>query len=267
MNRVLDKIAVITGGGSGIGRAASIALGKEGAKVVVTDINAEAGEAVAAEIRRAGHTARALYHDVGDEQSWKTVIDSALSEFGHLDVLVNNAGVGPTKSLLETSLADWHAVLRINLDGVFLGMRAGVEAMRPLPSRPRRGSASIINLSSILGIVGLSEATAYSASKGGVRLMTKSVALECAAKGWDVRVNSIHPGFIATPMVDEAVARFAALGGIDTETQRKAFADLHPLGRLGLAEEIAAAIVFLASDESSFVTGAELAVDGGYTAR
>jgi 3(or 17)beta-hydroxysteroid dehydrogenase len=267
MNRVLDKVAFITGGAAGIGRAAALALAKEGAHVVVADIDLTGAEAVARDIRSAGRRALALQHDAGDELGWKTTIDATMKEFGHLDILVNNAGIGPTKSLLETSLADWHAVLRINLDGVFLGTRAAVEAMRPLPSRPRRSPGSIINLSSILGLVGFSEAAAYSASKGGVRLFSKSVALECAAKGWDVRVNSIHPGFIATPLVAATIKNFAAQAGTDEETQRKAIADLHPLGRLGLAEEIAAAIVYLASDESAFVTGAELAIDGGYTAR
>jgi len=267
MNRVMNKVAIVTGGAAGIGRAAAFALAREGAKVVVADINLEGAEMAAQEIRGAGFAAFAVRHDVCDELSWKALIEATSSEFGHLDVLVNNAGVGTTKPLLETTLADWHAVLRINLDGVFLGTRTGVDAMRPLPSRPRQSPGSIINISSILGMVGLPEAAAYSASKGGVRLLTKSVALECAAKGWNVRVNSIHPGFVATPMIAESVKRFADQAGTDEETQRKAFADLHPLGRMGQAEEIAAAIVFLASDESSFVTGSELVVDGGYTAR
>jgi NAD(P)-dependent dehydrogenase (short-subunit alcohol dehydrogenase family) len=267
MKRVLNKVAVVTGGGAGIGRAAALALGREGAKVVAADIDLQSAESVVREIRAGGFPALAVRHDVGEEKSWRSLIEATTGEFGTLDVLVNNAGVGPTKSLLETTLEDWHAVLRINLDGVFLGTRAGVEAMRPLPSRPRHQSGSIVNISSILGLVGLSEAAAYSASKGAVRLLSKSVALECAAKGWNVRVNSIHPGFIATPMVAEAIKRFATQAGTDLETQHRAFADLHPLGRLGQAEEIAAAILFLASDESSFVTGSELVVDGGYTAR
>jgi 3(or 17)beta-hydroxysteroid dehydrogenase len=258
---------MVTGAGAGIGRAAALALAHEGAQVAATDIDPGAAESVAAEIRNAGGRSLAIRHDAGDEADWRAAIETTLREFGRLDVLVNNAGVGTTQSLLDTSLADWHAVMRINLDGVFLGTRMGVEAMRSVPSRPRRSLGSIINISSVLGLVGMAEAAAYSASKGGVRLLTKSVALECAAKGWDIRVNSIHPGFIWTPMVQEGVRRSAAQAGSDVETQRKGLSDLHPLGRLGTAEEVAAAIVYLASDESGFVTGSELMVDGGYTAR
>lgn len=267
MNRVADKVAIVTGAASGIGRAASLALAREGARVVATDIYRDGAESVAAEIRNAGGRALAIRHDAGDEADWKLAIEATRREFGQLDVLVNNAGVGTSKSLLETSLADWHAVMRVNLDGVFLGTRSGVEAMRSLPSRPRRASGSIINISSMLGLVGMAEAAAYSASKGGVRLLSKSVALECAAKGWDIRVNSIHPGFIWTPMVQQGVIRMAEQSGSDAESQRQALSALHPLGRMGTADEIAAAIVYLASDESAFVTGTELTIDGGYTAR
>ena len=267
MRRTTDKVAIITGAGSGIGRAASLALASEGALVVATDIREDGAELVAVEIRTAGGRALAMRHDTAEEADWNAVVEATLREFGQLDVLVNNAGVGTTKSLLETSLADWHAVMRVNLDGVFLGTRIGVEAMRSLPSRLRRFPGSIINISSILGLVGMAEAAPYSASKGGVRFLTKSVALECAAKGWDIRVNSIHPGFIWTPMVREGVRRSAAQSGSDAETERKALSDLHPLGRLGTADEVAAAIVYLASNESAFVTGAELTIDGGYTAR
>lgn len=267
MNRIPDKVAIVTGAASGIGRAASLALAREGALVVATDIDLEGAESVATEIRGTGGRALAIRHDTGEEADWNEALEATLREFGQLDVLVNNAGVGTTKSLLETSLADWHAVMRVNLDGVFLGTRIAVEAMRSLPSRLRRVSGSIINISSILGLVGLAEAAPYSASKGGVRLLTKSVALECAAKGWDIRVNSIHPGFIWTPMVQQSVRRSAEQAGTDAESERKAISDLHPLGRMGTAEEVAAAIVYLASDESAFVTGAELTIDGGYTAR
>jgi 3(or 17)beta-hydroxysteroid dehydrogenase len=185
MNRLANKVAFVTGASAGIGRAAVLAMAREGAHIVATDIDIEGVESVAAEIRPLGVRALALKHDAGDETDWQAAIDTTLREFGRLDVLVNNAGIGPTRSLLETSLADWHAVMRINLDGVFLGTRMGVEAMRPLPARPRDSLGSIINLSSVLGLVGLPEAAAYSASKGAVRLLTKAVALECAAKGWD----------------------------------------------------------------------------------
>ena len=155
--------------------------------------------------------------------------------------------------------------MRVNLDGVFLGIRMGAEAMRAMPLRPRREPGSIINLSSILGIVGMAETAAYSASKGGVRLLTKSIALECAEKGYEVRINSFHPGFTWTPMVQSAVKRVATVEA-DEEAMRNSLT-LHPLGRTGTADNIAAAIVFLASDESSFMTGTELVIDGGYSAR
>ena len=265
MARVSDKIALVTGAASGIGRAAALALAREGAHVVATDIDREGAEDVANEIRRGNRGAIAVKHDVSLEPDWQAAVDAAVSEFGRVDVLVNNAGVGPSKPLLETSLEDWHAVMRVNLDEV-LGIRIGVEAMRATPSRPRRGPGSIINLSSILGLVGMAETAAYSASKGGVRLLTKSAALECAEKGYEVRINSVHPGFTWTPMVQSAVKRMATAEA-DADAIRDSLTALHPLGRMGTAEDIAAAIVFLASDESAFMTGAELVIDGGYSAR
>jgi 3(or 17)beta-hydroxysteroid dehydrogenase len=266
MARVAEKIALVTGAAEGIGRAAALALAEEGADVVATDIDGEGAESVAREIRAKNRGAIALRHDVADESEWQAAIDATLREFGRLDVLVNNAGIGPSKPLLETSLEDFRAVTRINLDGVFLGVRMGVEAMRATPSRPRRTPGSIINLSSILGLVGMAETAAYSASKGAVRLLTKSAALECAEKGYQVRINSVHPGFTWTPMVQTAVKRMATPEA-DEHAIRQALTNLHPLGRMGTAEDIAAAIVFLASDESQFMTASELVVDGGYSAR
>ena len=266
MARVSDKIAFVTGAAAGIGRAACLALAREGADIVATDIDLKGAETVASEIRALGRRALAVKHDAGAEAEWRSAITAALEEFGRLDILVNNAGVGPSKPLLETSLEDFHAVTRINLDGVFLGIRMGVEAMRATPERPRTQAASIVNLSSILGLVGMAETAAYSASKGGVRLLTKSTALECAEKGYQVRINSVHPGFTWTPMVQTAVKRMATPDA-DEDAIKQALTSLHPLGRMGEADDIAAAIVFLASNESAFVTGAEIVVDGGYTAR
>ncbi len=267
MNRLTNKVAFVTGAASGIGRSAVLAMAREGAHIVATDIDLDGVLSVTQDARAFGVSAIAIRHDVGDEASWAQALAKTAREFGRLDVLLNNAGVGPTKSLLETSLAEWRAVMRINLDGVFIGTRMGVEAMRPLPTRPRTYLGSIINLSSILGLVGMPETAAYSASKGAIRLLTKTVALECAAKGWGIRVNSIHPGFILTPMVEKSIVQLAAQSGIDYETQKNQLAQLHPLGRLGASEDVAFAIVYLASDESSFMTGAELVVDGGYTAQ
>jgi NAD(P)-dependent dehydrogenase (short-subunit alcohol dehydrogenase family) len=246
MGRVAGKVALITGAAAGIGRATALLLAREGARLVITDIDDAGVARVADLVQERGGTALALRQDASSESGWKQAIAATLAAHGQLDVLVNNAGVGDSKPLLETSLEDWHSVLRVNLDGVFLGCRYGIEAMRSTETRKRTRFGSVINLSSILGMVGFPEAAAYSASKGGVRLMTKSLALECAARGWDIRVNSVHPGFIWTPMNQETVAR---------------------LDRMGEADEVAATILFLASDESSFVTGAELVVDGGYTAR
>ena len=267
MGRVEGKVALITGAAAGIGRATALLLARDGARLVVTDIDEAGVQTVAAEVRVAGGTVLALRQDAASEIDWKAAIATTLAAYGQLDVLVNNAGIGASKSLLETSLEDWHSVLRINLDGVFLGCRYGVEAMRSTATRKRASFGSIINLSSILGVVGFPETVAYSASKGGVRLMTKTLALECAAKGWDIRVNSVHPAFIWTPMNKATVARLARQTNTDEAAQRSALDALHPLGRMGEADEVAAAIVFLASDESSFVTGSELIVDGGYTAR
>ncbi|WP_304168398.1 glucose 1-dehydrogenase [Phenylobacterium aquaticum] len=249
--RVAGKVALITGAASGIGAESARRLAREGASLVLTDMAAEAGAALAAEI---GSQALFIAHDVTDEAGWAAVVQTARGRFGRIDVLINSAGVasegGP---LLEISFESWRRILSINLDGTFLGMRAVAPAM------VETGGGSIINLSSILGKVGLPGAPAYCASKGGVLMLTKSSALELAPLG--VRVNSVHPGFIDTPMV--AGALHAAENGNE---MRDMLISRHALGRLGLPREIADGIVFLASDESSFMTGAELVIDGGYTA-
>jgi 3(or 17)beta-hydroxysteroid dehydrogenase len=266
MGRVDGKVAIVTGAGSGIGRAAAMALAREGARVVLTDLAASAAEESAAAIRRHGGEAIALAHDVGEEAQWAAVIAATQSAFGRLDVLVNNAGVAGKGPLAETSAEDWRALMRVNLDGVYFGTRAAMAAMQP-DGGARAGFGSIIMISSILGLVGGVRSAAYSASKGAVRLLAKSVALECAARGLRVRVNSIHPGYIDTPLIAAVLERRAQTDGTDVASLRSDLVALHPLGRLGTPEDIAAGIVFLASDESSFITGAELVIDGGYTAR
>ena len=253
MNRLQGKTALITGAGSGLGLATAQCFAQEGARVVLTDIDHARVQAEAARLSAAGHDAAALAHDVTRESDWDRVIAAA----GALDVLVNNAGVGRLGSIEDASLQDWRAVLEINLDGVFLGTQKAIAAMK------ERGG-SIINVSSIEGIVGEPNLAAYNASKGGVRLLTKSAALHCAAQGYGIRVNSLHPGYIATPMVTGALASLPA------DVAQALQADIVsriPLGRLALAEEIAPALVFMASDESRYMTGAELVIDGGYTAR
>jgi len=249
--RVAGKVALITGAASGLGAESARRLAREGASLVLTDMAAEAGAAVAAEI---GSQALFIAHDVTDEAGWADVVRTARERFGRIDVLVNSAGVasegGP---LLEVSFESWRRILSINLDGTFLGMRAVA------PSMVETGGGSIINLSSILGKVGLPNAPAYCASKGGVLMLTKSTALELAPLG--VRVNSVHPGFIETPMVANALH-----AAENSNEMRDLLISRHALGRLGVPREIADGIVFLASDESSFMTGAELVIDGGYTA-
>jgi len=266
MGRVEGKVAIVTGAGSGIGRAGAVALAREGARVVATDLVLSAAEETVSAIHREGSEARALSHDVGEESQWDTVIEATRKAFGRLDVLVNNAGISGKGSLADTKPEDWRALMRVNLDGVYFGTRAAIAAMVP-EGTEREQFGSIIIISSILGLVGGARSAPYSASKGAVRFFAKSVALECATRGQRVRVNSIHPGYIETPLLSAVMERRAGQDGTDVAAQRSDLVKLHPIGRLGTPEDIAAGIVFLASEESSFITGAELIIDGGYTAR
>lgn len=252
--RVAGKVALVTGAAMGLGAETARRLAREGAAVLLTDRDSVHGEAVAEEILAAGGRAAFLAHDVTIESEWADAVANATQRFGALHVLVNNAGIsGGQLPLMEHSLDDWRRVLSVNLDGVFLGMR------RAGPAIAAAGGGSIINLSSILGKVGLPNAAAYCASKGGVALLSKAAALEWAALG--IRVNSVHPGFIETPMVQTALHQVE-----NGNEMRDQLISAHALGRFGVPREIADAILFLASDESSFMTGAELVVDGGYTA-
>ncbi|HPA39296.1 MAG TPA: glucose 1-dehydrogenase [Phenylobacterium sp.] len=251
--RVEGKVALVTGAGSGLGAESARRLAREGAAVVLTDISADAGQAVADGIADAGGKALFLTQNVADQARWAEVVAETLKAFGRLDVLVNNAGVAGGGPLLETTFEAWRQLMDINLDGVFLGMKAAAPVM------VEAGRGSIINLSSILGKVGSPGAPAYCASKGGVALLSKATALELAPFG--VRVNSVHPGFIETPMVA------GALRDVENANEmRDMIISRHALGRLGVPREIADGIVYLASDESSFMTGSELVIDGGYTA-
>lgn len=252
--RVQGKVALVTGAASGLGAATARRLAEEGAAVLLTDLDVAGGEAVAHAIAEAG--GRAAFHaqDVSREEHWGAVVAEAKRLFGALHVLVNNAGIAQSSQpLLAMSFEDWRRVQAVNLDGVFLGLRhaGGLIAAS--------GGGSVVNLSSVLGKVGLPEASAYCASKGGVALLTMAVALEWAPLG--IRVNSVHPGFIETPMVTNALHAAA-----DGNEKRVQLMMAHALGRFGVPREIADAILFLASDESAFMTGAELVVDGGYTA-
>lgn len=256
MGRVQGKTVIVTGGGLGIGRAMCLLLASEGAKVAVTDILDEAGQEVAQEAQSKGGTARFWHLDVADEAAVQRVFADVSRTFGSVDVLVNNAGItGQDKPTDQLTLEDWRRVMSVNVEGVFLCTRAAVPLMR------QRGSGSIINLSSIYGIVGAPDIPAYHASKGAVRLMTKTDALLYARDG--IRVNSVHPGFIWTPLVED-LARRSPEG---PAAYREHLDNLHPLGHVGSPEDVAYGILYLASDEAKFVTGSELVIDGGYTAR
>ena len=252
--RMNGKVALVTGAAMGLGAETARRLAAEGAAVMLTDRDEAHGETVAEEIVKAGGKAAFLLHDAASESDWENAVAVTSQRFGALHVLVNNAGIsGGTLPLMEHSLEDWRRVMSVNLDGVFLGLR------HTGPAIAASGGGSIINLSSILGKVGLPNAAAYCASKGGVLLLTKAAALEWAPLG--IRVNSVHPGFIETPMVSNAIHQ--AENGNEMRDQ---LISAHALGRFGVPREIADAILFLASDESSFMTGAEMVVDGGYTA-
>jgi NAD(P)-dependent dehydrogenase (short-subunit alcohol dehydrogenase family) len=250
MRRLEGRVALVTGSASGIGRATVERLSAEGAAVVVTDVQDEAGEQAAATIRDAGSDALYVHLDVTDESSWRTAVERVLADRGRLDILVNNAGLGDLAPIEETTLADWERTISIDQTGVFLGMKTCGAALKA------SGHGSVINISSIFGTSGgFGTSPAYHAAKGAVRTLTKNVALHWATEG--VRVNSVHPGFIRTPILDQAKG---------TEIWDAMTAST-PMGRLGEPEEIAAAVAYLASDDASFVTGLELYVDGGYIAR
>lgn len=258
MDRLKDKVALVAGGASGIGRSAALLMAQEGAKIVVADVNDAEGARVVAAIEQMGGKGRFFHLDVRVEEDWIKAVDGAVNAFSRLDVVVNTAGILLGGSVEEATLAEWRELTSVDLDGAFLGLKHGIRGIKKGGGR----GGSIVNISSIAGIVGTPGAAAYSACKGGVRLMTKSAALECALSGTEIRVNSIHPGGIWTPMLQ---ASFEASG--DAEAARKAFELLTPVGHLGEPDDIGWAVVFLASDESKFVTGTELVVDGGWTAQ
>lgn len=255
--RLENKIALVTGGGNGIGEAVSKRFAEEGATVVVSDITLEAAERVAADIVETDGRAVAKRQDVTDEYLWEVLVNDIVAAYGHLDILVNNAGIAIPGNVENTTLEDWRQTQAINLDAVFVGTRATVKVMK------KRGG-SIINISSIEGIIGEPNTAAYNASKGGVRIFTKSAALHCAANDYGIRVNSVHPGFIATSMVADGLA---ALPQAEAKAMLARVTAGIPLKQMGTPVDIANGCVFLASDESAYMTGSELVIDGGYTAR
>ncbi len=256
MGRVSQKVALVTGAASnpGLGRSTAMTLAAEGATVVVTDLDLAGAQATAEAIEAAGGTALALQQDVTSETGWQDTITAIESQFGQLDILVNNAGIAVLMPVSEMSLADWNRQIEVNLTSVFLGCKYGMASME------KSGGGSVINLSSVAGLVGLQRCVAYGAAKGGVRIMSKSLAMEGAEH--NIRCNSVHPGVIWTNMQAQAGGAAAA----ESETPPPAPASI-PLGRMGVPQDIANCILYLASDESNYVTGAEFTVDAGMTAQ
>ncbi|GKT02889.1 glucose 1-dehydrogenase [Furfurilactobacillus sp. WILCCON 0119] len=245
-NRLAGKVAIVTGAAAGIGKAIAEAFVKEGGQVVVTaDHNVDGGQAVASSLGDAGLF---VQQNVAEEADWQKVIDATKEKFGHVDVVVNNAGIGGANGFVEDfSLADWQKVIDINLTGNFLGVKYGMKAMKE-----NGGKGSIINVSSVAGLRGLPTAAPYSASKGGTRLLTKAAALSATQEGLNIRVNSVHPGWVDTAIIPDAM--------------REAVTKTIPMGHMGQPEDIANMCVFLASDESAYATGAEFVLDGGQNA-
>lgn len=255
MGRVDGKVALVTGGAMGIGRSACTLLAREGARVAVTDVQDPEGRQLVKELQAAGATAAYWHLDVSNEDNVRTVMTEVTERLGSITVLVNNAGVaGVNKPTHEITETEWDALMAVNVKGVFFCTKHAIPHMRTA------GGGSIINLSSIYGLVGAPDSPPYHASKGAVRLMSKTDALLYAPDR--IRVNSIHPGFIWTPMVE---GYLRTLG--DVATGRAALDSLHPLGHVGEPDDVGYAILYLASEESKFITGSELVVDGGYTAR
>lgn len=252
--RLEGRVALVTGAARGIGAACARRLAVEGAPVALADLDEAGGAALAAELEGGGAKAMFLTLDVTREADWEAGVAAVIARFGGLDVLVNNAGIAVVEPVQTTSLEDWRKIMAVNADGVFLGTKHAMRAMRK--------GGSIINISSILGITSVEALSAYSATKGAVRLFSKGAALDGAKDGREIRVNSIHPGYIHTEMMEDTCHRdYGSL-----EAGLEALARLHPIGRVGKPEDIANGVLFLASEESSFVTGTELVIDGGYTA-
>ena len=251
MGRLDGKVALISGGARGQGAAEARIFAREGAKVVIGDVLDAEGTRVAAEIAESGGDALFVHLDVTHEEDWRSAIGVATSSFGKLDVLVNNAGIWRRGRVEDTTVEDWDTIMDVNAKGVFLGTKLAIPEMR------KAGGGSIINISSTAGLVGGPRSSAYTASKGAVRLFTKATAVQYAKEG--IRANSIHPGPIDTPMIQQVWQ--------GEEQNREAAIARTPLGRIGTPEDIAYGVLFLASDESSFMTGSELVIDGGSTAQ
>lgn len=256
MNRLLGKSVAVTGGAVGIGRACALRMAEEGARVAILDVLENEGRALETELASSGHDVKFWAADVADERGLKSAIDVAATRFGGLQVMVNNAGIsGSPKPTDQVSEAEWDQVQAVNVKGVFFGTKHAIPHLRAA------GGGSIINLSSIAGLVGVGGIAPYHASKGAVRLMSRNDAITYASE--KIRVNSIHPGYIWTPMVENHLRATSD----DLDAAKAAAGQVHPIGHMGEPDDIAWAVVWLASDEAKFVTGAEIVIDGGYTAR
>ena len=253
MGRLEGKTALVTGAASGIGLQTSIRLAEEGARVMMTDINLEK---VRQQAEKIGAIAAFLKLDITEEEEWISVLDETVKRFDRLDILVNSAGMVLIADVEQITLEDWRKVHAVNLDGTFLGCKHGVRVMKEF------GAGSIINLSSVSGMIGGFNLAAYNSSKGAVRMLTKSVALHCARAGYGIRCNSIHPTFIETPMLESMIR-----DSPDPEKARQTLVRQVPLRRIGKPDDVANMIVYLASDESTFVTGTEMVIDGGVIAQ
>ena len=248
-----NKVVLVTGGASGIGRTSAELFAGQGARVVITDLNVSLGAAAA---RAIGPACLYLEQDVCDETRWKDVVEEILRIHGRLNVLVNAAGTMLDATIEQTSLEQFRRIMSVHVESVFLGCKAVLPAMR------ESGGGAIVNLSSTAGLRGVARLAAYNSAKGAVRLLTKSVALHCAEQGYPIRCNSVHPSYVATPMVEQAIA-----GSKNPDKMRSVMNRVSPMGRMGTPAEVAAVILFLASDEASFVNGIEMPIDGGTTAR
>lgn len=258
MPQLANKTCIVTGAANGIGRAIAECLAEQGANLVLTDIAVEAGEEVAQALNNKGKSAIFIEHDVTNETNWQTMFAEALKQYPSIDVLVNNAGGGTYNDIESLDFSGWRQIMAVNLDSCFLGTQLAVKHMKD------NGGGSIINISSVGGLVGSSNLVAYSSAKAGVKLLSKCAALHCGQNQYNIRVNSVHPGLVKT---ESGIDMATKATGMSAEEAEAAFATLHPIGRIGNPSEIAEGVLFLASEKSSFMTGSELVIDGGYTAQ
>ncbi len=256
MDRLKGKVSLVTGAASGIGLAIANMFSKEGAMVLITDVKENDGRKAVEDIAKQGGTAEFIRHDVTKEKDWAHVMETVEKKYGRLDVLVNNAGINERGNTETITLQDWKTIIEVNLNSVFIGTQAAIKVMK------KKGGGSIVNICSKEGLTGNHRASAYTAAKGGGRLFTKSSAIYCAKEGYNIRINSIHPGVIRTPLLDAYLAQCD-----DPEGEYRLMVADHPMGSLGDPDDVAYGAVYLASDESKWITGSELVIDGGFTAQ